>query len=331
MREELALRGLEEAILAQASAARPADAPEQITFALRLEEVWGSCAVAGSAITLSQTRALLQRGVVAGDRAFRDYLMVWGYGRASAWTQGQRPRAAGALITIGEVRQLHARATEGLALVESSATPGAWRTHNARPVRSGVIPVPPSLIASEVAGLVDRFGYGAPASTPKFLWLAMFQERLERIRPFSSGNGRVARLTLNLLLSRMGLPFATIPPRSIRNYRAALSQADAGNHYPLALYTARSVQRNLERFTVPPDLLPLSALAGPISLDALQKAAQRGRLRHAYLGSRLYSTTAWRDEYIANSRPGTISSRLASRHPEQSAAGASSRDSRQAR
>ena len=294
-REEVALQALETAVLAQTRAVKPTEGAEQLKFALRLEEVWGSCALAGSATTLSQTRALLQRGVVAGDRAFRDYLMVWGYGLA----QSQRPRAAGALITVADVRGLHARATAGTALVDSTATPGAWRTHNARPIRSGVIPIPPSLVVSEVASLIDRFGFGPPAAAPRFLWLAMFQERLERIRPFSSANGRVARLAVNLLLTRMGMPFVTIPPRSIRTYREAIAQADAGNHYPLALHTARSVGRNLERFTVPVDLQSLAALAGPISLDALHKAAQRGRLRHAHLGSRLYSTVAWRDEYLA--------------------------------
>jgi Fic family protein len=298
-RDEVALRTLEDAVLAQSSSARPAQATDQLKFALRLEEVWGSCTLAGSATTLSQTRALLQRGVVAGDRAFRDYLMVWGYGRASAWAQSQRPRASGALITVADVRQLHARATAGMALVDSTALPGAWRTHNARPVRSGMVPAPPSLVVSEVAGLIDRFGQAPPADASRFLWLATFQERLERVRPFSSGNGRVARLAVNLLLTRIGLPFVTIPPRSIRNYREALARADAGNYYPLALHVARSVQRNLERFAVPADLLPLAALAGPISLEALHKAAQRGRLRHTHLGSRLYSTTAWRDEYLA--------------------------------
>ncbi len=283
---------------AQAESARPADVAEQIKFTLRLEEVWGSCILAGSAMTLAQIRALLQRGVVAGDRAFRDYLLAWGYGRASAWVQSQRPRASGALITVAEIRQLHARVTGGTTLVDSSAMPGAWRTHNARPVRSGVIPTPPSLIVSEVAALVDHLGHGPAESAPQFLWLAMFQERLERIRPFSSGNGRVARLALNLLLTRLGLPFATIPPRSIRQYRIALTQADAGNYYPLAFYVARSVQRNLERMAAPPDLLPLSALVGPLSLEALHKATQRGRLRHVNLGSRLYSTTAWRDSYL---------------------------------
>jgi Fic family protein len=297
--EEAALRSLEQNVLAQAIAVRPSEAADQLKFALRLEEVWGSCAMAGSATTLSQTRALLQRGVVAGDRAFRDYLMVWGYGLASNWAQSQRPRASGALISVADVRQLHARITAGMELVDSAALPGAWRTRNAAPIRSGVIPVPPSLIVSEVASLVDRLGHGPPADGPYFLWLATFQERLERIRPFTSGNGRVARLAVNLLLTRIGLPFATIPPRSIRNYREAIARADAGNYYPLAMHTARSVQRNLERFTVPADLLPLAALAGPISLEALHKAAQRGRLRHAHLGSRLYSTKAWRDEYLA--------------------------------
>jgi Fic family protein len=296
--EDVALRALEQSVFAQAGVVKPFEATEQLKFALRLEEVWGSCAVAGSATTLSQVRALLQRGVVAGDRSFRDYLMVWGYGRASSWAQSQRPRASGSLISVADVRQLHARITAGMELVDSAALPGAWRTRNAPPIRSGVIAVPPSLIVSEVAALVDRLGHGPPTGGLTFLWLATFQERLERIRPFSSGNGRVARLAVNLLLTRIGLPFATIPPRSIRNYRDAIARADVGNHYPLALHTARSVQRNLERFAVPPDLVPLAALAGPISLEALHKAAQRGRLRHAHLGSRLYSTTAWRDEYL---------------------------------
>jgi len=296
--EDVALRALEQSVLAQAHAVKPAEASEQLKFALRLEEVWGSCAMAGSATTLSQTRALLQRGVVAGDRSFRDYLMVWGYGRASGWVQSQRPRASGPFISVADVRQLHARITAGMELVDSAALPGAWRTRNAPPIRGGVIAMPPSMIVSEVAALVDRLGHGPPAGGLHFLWLAAFQERLERIRPFSSGNGRVARLAVNLLLTRIGLPFATIPPRSIRNYRDALARADIGNYYPLALHTARSVQRNLERFAVPPDLLPLAALAGPISLEALHKAAQRGRLRHAHRGSRLYSTAAWRDEYL---------------------------------
>jgi hypothetical protein len=298
--EDIALGALEQNLFAQAGAVRPSEGLEQLKFALRLEEVWGSCAMAGSATTLSQTRALLQRGVVAGDRSFRDYLMIWGYGRASTWAQSQRPRTSGSLISVADVRQLHARITAGMELVDSAALPGAWRTRNAPPIRGGVIAVPPSLIVSEVAALVDRLGHGPPAGGLYFLWLATFQERLERIRPFSSGNGRVARLAVNLLLTRIGLPFATIPPRSIRNYRDAIARADSGNYYPLALHTARSVQRNLERFAVPPDLLPLAALAGPISLEALHKAAQRGRLRHAHLGSRLYSTPAWRDEYLAN-------------------------------
>jgi Fic family protein len=301
IRGERELRALEEDVLELAATSRPLEASEQAKFALRLEEVWGSCALAGSATTLAQTRALLQRGVVAGDRALRDYLMLWSYGQASAWVQAQRPRPAGPLVTVAEIRGLHARVTAGMALVESDATPGAWRTHNARPVRHGVVPVPPSLIVSEIASFVDRFGHGAAAGTSHFLWLATFQERLERIRPFSAGSGRVARLTVNLLLTRLGLPFATIPPRATRSYREAISHADAGNLYPLAHYLARSVQRNLGSFAAPADLRTLAALAGPaVSEDALRKAVLRGRLRHAYVGARLFSTVLWRDEYLAD-------------------------------
>jgi Fic family protein len=290
---------LEEGILDRARDAGLAAAPAHAKLALRLEEVWASCAFSGAALTLSQTRALLQRGVVAGDRSLRDYLMVWGYGSASSWAQGQGPRRIGRpMIAMGEVRELHARATAAVALVESKTNPGAWRTVNAPPFRDGVVPAPPSLIVSEMANLIDRFGHGPPASGSLFLWLATFHERLERIRPFSSASGRVTRLCVNLLLTRLGLPFFTVFPRYARAYREAIAHADRDDLFPLATFIGRSLERNLGRFTMPPDLRPLSVLAGAISLSALRKAALRGRLRHVYVGSRLYSTAAWRDEYL---------------------------------
>src|ERR1700733_10289357 len=116
IRGDRELRALEEDVIGAAAAGEPADAPEQAKFALRLEEVWGSCALAGSATTLAQTRALLQRDAVAGDRAFRDYLMVWSDGQASAWIQAQRPRTTGPLVTVAEIRNLHTRISAGTAL-----------------------------------------------------------------------------------------------------------------------------------------------------------------------------------------------------------------------
>ena len=61
------------------------------------------------------------------------------------------------------------------------------------------------------------------------------------------------------------------------------------------------MQRNLGSFAAPADLRTLAALAGPaVSEDALRKAVLRGRLRHAYVGARLFSTVLWRDEYLAD-------------------------------
>jgi len=136
--------------------------------------------------------------------------MVWGYGQARAGCKGSGG-AQGRSSRVGDLRQLHARATAGVVLVESAATPGAWRTHNARPFRDGVVPTPPSMIVSEVASLVDRYGHRPAESARAFSGWRRSQERLDRIRPFASAGGRVARLAVNLLLTRMGLPFMTIP------------------------------------------------------------------------------------------------------------------------
>ena len=295
------LARLEAALVGRARLLGAAGLPAHAKLALRMEEVWASCALAGSALTLSQTRALLQRGVVAGDRAFRDYLVVWGYGSAAAWVGGHGLRRSGEpLIALPELRELHARATGGVALVESRAKPGAWRTANAPQQRAAMVPAGTALVVSEMAALLDRLGHGPPAQTPLFVWIADIHERLERIRPFPSANGRVARLAVNLVLTRLGLPPAAIVPRYARAYRAALSDADAGNPLPLAFLLARSVERALGRALAPGDLRPLAEHAGELSLAALRKAAVRGRLRHVYVGGRLYTTRAWCDDYRAS-------------------------------
>lgn len=52
------------------------------------------------------------------------------------------------------------------------------------------------------------------------------------IHPFTDGNGRVARLLLNLLLIRAGIPIAIITKEDRLRYYDALEEAQSGNLTP---------------------------------------------------------------------------------------------------
>jgi hypothetical protein len=135
--------------------------------------------------------------------------------------------------------------------------------------------------------------------------LARLHSRFEQIHPFLDGNGRAGRLTLNLLLVRLGYPPAIIYKGDRARYLAALRRADHGEDGPLGELLARAILHNLHKFVVPAvagpsRLVPLPALASErISSNALRVAATRGRLRASKAPDGTWrSTRAWVEEYL---------------------------------
>ncbi|MBV8355933.1 MAG: Fic family protein, partial [Candidatus Eremiobacteraeota bacterium] len=214
------------------------------------DEIAASCALAGADLSPAAIRRLLERGItVAGS--LEAQLLALGYARAALEiARDRRPAVAPRrLIAVQEIQRLHVTITTPLAAVRPQSTQapaGAWRRLNLPPMRDGMVTTPHWLIEFEMAALVDRIG-GAPPAAGLFLWLADAYERLQRIRPFVEGNGRVARLVANLLLARCGYPPATIVASLQSAHRRALEAADAGDRRPLADVLERALRLNLER------------------------------------------------------------------------------------
>ena len=92
----------------------------------------------------------------------------------------------------------------------------------------------------------DRFEYASPEETPSLMadlvdWYnkaekegklspvelaALFHYRYIRIHPFEDGNGRIARLMVNFILTRHDYPMIVVRSRKKSEYLEALHQAD---------------------------------------------------------------------------------------------------------
>ena len=68
---------------------------------------------------------------------------------------------------------------------------------------------------------------GAAPDTPETAFLA--HRRLVAIHPFNDGNGRTARLLMNLVLIRGGYPPVAVRPEDRPAYISALQQAEDGD------------------------------------------------------------------------------------------------------
>ena len=74
---------------------------------------------------------------------------------------------------------------------------------------------------------------------------ALAHHQLAAIHPFIDGNGRTARLVMNLVLFRAGYPPAVILRVNRKQYYQVLAQADAGKPASLVNFVGRAVDHSL--------------------------------------------------------------------------------------
>jgi hypothetical protein len=127
--------------------------------------------------------------------------------------------------------------------------------------------------------------------------------RLVAIHPFVDGNGRTARLVMNLLLMRRGYPPTVILRTNRRQYYSVLAQADSGKTEALVNFVGRAVENSLNlyleactpRVKSPEpenEWIPLrdACVGTPYSQEYLSLLARLGRIEATKKGRNWYTT-----------------------------------------
>lgn len=185
-----------------------------------IELTYTSNAIEGNTLTRVETALVVEKGIAIGGKSLRDHfeaidhLEAVGFIRALA--KGAPP------IAEFEVRSLHA-------LVMRRSDPdgaGRYATAGRYVVTEDGRHAFPS--PAHIPALMADFGrwLGAAPATPEAAFAA--HRRLVDIHPFNDGNGRTARLLMNLLLLRGGYPPIAVRPEDRLAYIRALQDAQAG-------------------------------------------------------------------------------------------------------
>lgn len=314
---------------------------EDIWEGIWYEETHNSTALEGNTLVLREVTTLLEEGRAVGEKELREYLEVQGYAEAARWVYTRAfdvpvhdadGRIAAPLISVTELRDIHVLTVAPVwrhfppAGHDPNEGPGSYRRHDIEPFPSGMQPPPwpdvPPQVSDWIAtanGIIPYFTEWLASESPEaatepsghpITKLADLHAHFERIHPFRDGNGRAGRLALNLMLVRMFYPPAVIHKRDRMKYLKALERADKGDPCPLGELLARALIHSIDRFLLPSlagpqRLVPMSALADKdLSLIALRRAAERGRLRAQRRNDQWYSTRRWVDEYKASRRQG---------------------------
>jgi Fic family protein len=280
----------------------PAAAIRRLEEQLTIEWIYNSNAIEGSTLTLKETRLILETGLTIGGRSLREHFEVINHRDAIEYVE-MLVADAGASSSPEPVTPFHVRQIHRLVLARiDDDNAGQYRT---LPVQiMGTAHQPPE--AWQVPTLMQDWGdwLNGPAKILHPIErAALAHHRLVAVHPFIDGNGRTARLVMNLLLMRDGYPPTIIMRANRSQYYRILAQADQGNESPLVNFVGRAVERSLtlyltactpqiERAAPEDEWIPLRLAAQdtPYSQEYLSLLARKGRLEAIKRGRVWYTT-----------------------------------------
>ncbi|QIF03315.1 Fic family protein [Roseimicrobium sp. ORNL1] len=244
-------------------ALRPFDreVEQRVLQKFRLWWTYHSNAIEGNKLTQGETEMFLMEGLTAKGKPLKDHLDLKGHSDAINYllqlVRNKEP------ITEVVIREMHR-----VLLVEPynvpALTPDGQPT--SKTVSIGEYKTQPNHVRTPTG---EMHYYSTPLETPANMrelvtWereasekraihvveiAAYFHHRFTAIHPFDDGNGRMARLLMNLLLMREGYPPVVIRNGERDAYLYALRQADAGNANELIQLVAEHVRDSLDLFT----------------------------------------------------------------------------------
>ncbi len=233
-----------------------------------VELTYTSNAIEGNTLTRRETAVVIEKGLTVGGRSLKEHLEAANHAEALAqlyaWLAAPKKT-----ISEAEVLTLHRLILKGV----EEAHAGHCRRVPVRISGAAVVMPNPHKVPDLMAAFFDWL---ASASTMHPVTLAMEAHyRLVSIHPFVDGNGRTARLLMNLLLMQRGYPPAIIRPRDRLAYLAALEQAQlGGTKAPYERLMARAVSRSLDIYlNAAKGKSTLAAEAGVLKIGALAEAA----------------------------------------------------------
>lgn len=218
------------------------DALRHIRNHFRMKNIYHSNAIEGNLLDIGETRQVVEMGLTIAGKPLRDQAEAKNLGTALDFLE-DLARDTENPITCAQIKQIHLLILRGI----DDQNAGVYRMTDVK--ISGSDYEPPNHF--KLQDEMDRFDAwlrtvsGGPGviqtAAAVHAWFA-------QNHPFIDGNGRAARILMNLVLMRAGYPIAIVAREDRHRYYDALEESQVGDLTPFIGLVIESVSETLEEY-----------------------------------------------------------------------------------
>lgn len=283
----------------------PKSSVQKLREKFQIEMTYNSNAIEGNSLTLRETFLVINEGITIKGKPLKDHLEAKDHHAALEYLYDLIDKDKKHTVSEMLIKNLHQ------IIVQETDKEWAGRYRNANVIIGGAKHTPPDAlhVPQKMHDLIRWLT--SEKDTMNIIELAaLLHHKLVHIHPFFDGNGRTARLTMNLFLMQAGYPLVVILKNDRKKYYDVLGKADSGKYEPLVKFVAQSVERTLDIYlkTLTPanikqeKFISLAEISKttPFSAKYLNLLARQGKLE-AYKEGRDWLTSKEAIErYLAN-------------------------------
>jgi len=197
---------------------------QQLKEHFKIGLTYSSNALEGNTLTLIETKVIIEDGLTIGGKSLTEIDEAIGHARAYDFIFELIKNKS---ISLKDVLKIHKLFYQNI----NSDEAGVFRKKKV--FISGMditLPEP-----KEIPSLMKKFENelsSLQSTLHPIIYAATIHNKLVTIHPFMDGNGRTARLLMNLILLRAGYVITIIPPVYRADYIACAYQGNKGNNEP---------------------------------------------------------------------------------------------------
>ena len=222
---------------------------ERIYQYFKIKGIYHSNAIEGNALDVGETQLVVEMGITLTGKTLRDQAEAKNLSHALDFMKNIAVNRENP-ISLSDLRQIHALILKDI----HDDYGGKYRDGEVKISGSEYKPPEAYLLPQKMGELGEYLeqitSLDMPETDLPILCASAAHAWLAQIHPFIDGNGRTARILMNLVLMRWGYPICIITQEERSRYYDALEESQASDLTPLIELVYENVGESLEEWEI---------------------------------------------------------------------------------